>query len=158
MSAAAIVCVLAFGVLAAASVPLTVIDVREHRLPNAIVLPLYPVALAAAGAVALFLGDAAVLLRAVACGLALFAVFALLRSVGGGMGGGDVKLAGVLGIFLGILGWAPAIAGAALAFVLGGVWSLFLLMSRRVDRTTRIAFGPFMIAAAWTSVGIVVLG
>ncbi len=47
------------------------------------------------------------------------------------MGFGDVKLAGVLGMYLGYLGWAHVFAGTFAAFLLGGLWSLALLAARR---------------------------
>jgi len=71
----------------------------------------------------------------------------------GGMGMGDVKLAGVLGAFLGFAGWAALAVGAFAAFVLGGVVSILLLVTKRVSRKGGIPFGPWMIAGAW--VGLV---
>ena len=71
----------------------------------------------------------------------------------GGMGMGDVKLAGVLGAFLGFSGWAALIVGAFGAFVLGGLVSIALLLLKRVSRKGGIPFGPWMIAGSW--VGLV---
>jgi leader peptidase (prepilin peptidase)/N-methyltransferase len=71
----------------------------------------------------------------------------------GGMGFGDVKLAGVLGLFLGWLGWGPLIVGSFAAFLLGGAFAVVLLVSRRVSRKGGIPFGPWMLLGAW--VGIV---
>jgi len=70
-----------------------------------------------------------------------------------GMGMGDVKLAGVLGAFLGFSGWAALVVGAFGAFVLGGVVSIVLLVLKRVSRKGGIPFGPWMIAGSW--VGLV---
>jgi prepilin signal peptidase PulO-like enzyme (type II secretory pathway) len=70
----------------------------------------------------------------------------------GGMGFGDVKLAGVLGLFLGWLGWAPLMVGAFSAFVLGGLFSIVLLFTRRANRSSGIPFGPWMVAGAWVGI------
>ncbi len=95
--------------------------------------------------------DWSALLRALLGGLVLFAGYFLLAVlIPGGMGFGDVKLAGVLGLMLGWLGWGSVITGTVLAFIYGGIGSLGLLAIRRASRTTRVAFGPFMLAGALT--------
>jgi prepilin signal peptidase PulO-like enzyme (type II secretory pathway) len=143
----------AYFYLAATSVALTLIDLDTHRLPNTIVLPSY-VVLLALFAVACVLGaDWAALLRATLAGVALYAFYLVLRLVRpGGMGGGDVKLAGVLGIALGWIGWGAVVVGAFAAFLLGGVFGLALLATRRAGRKTAIPFGPWMIAGAWIGI------
>jgi leader peptidase (prepilin peptidase)/N-methyltransferase len=68
------------------------------------------------------------------------------------MGFGDVKLAGVLGLYLGWLGWAEVVAGGFLGFLLGGVIGLGLMAVRRADRKSQIPFGPFMLAGALVAI------
>ncbi len=146
-----------FGVFAVLSALLAVIDVREHRLPNRLVLPLYPVGLVLPVAASLT-GEPTAAIRALLAAAALFVFYFVLHRAGGGMGAGDVKLAGAIGLFLGTLGWAETVLGAAAGFVLGGLWSVVLLASRRADRRTRIPFGPFMLAGAWAAIAWSFLG
>ncbi|TLM73338.1 prepilin peptidase [Pseudarthrobacter sp. NamB4] len=143
---------------------LTVIDVRHHLLPNHIVFPSYAVAgvlllaaaFAATGgsteqAAAAPLGGLVALpvLRVVAGSAILWVFYFILRMVyPPGMGFGDVKLAGVLGMYLGYLGWGHLFAGTFLAFLLGGLWSLGLLAARKGTLKSSIPFGPFMLAGA----------
>jgi leader peptidase (prepilin peptidase) / N-methyltransferase len=142
--------VLAYVVFAVVSLVLAVIDARTHRLPNRIVLPAYPVAL-----VLLALGCAlgapwGSFLRALVGGAALFAFYLLLRLVQPrGIGGGDVKLAGLVGIHLGFLGWAQLVVGAFAGFLLGGLFGLLLILARRARGRTLLAFGPWMLAGTW---------
>lgn len=137
-----------FAVMAAR---LTVIDVRHHLLPNRIIFPSYAVAgalllcAAAAGGGAGLAGVPG--LRVVAGGAALWLFYFLLRAVyPPGMGFGDVKLAGVLGMYLGFLGWGHVFAGTFAAFLFGGLWSVALLATRRGTLKSDIPFGPFMLA------------
>jgi leader peptidase (prepilin peptidase) / N-methyltransferase len=65
----------------------------------------------------------------------------------GGMGLGDVKLAAVIGLFLG-LKWVAM--GLVFAFLGGGLISAILLLSRVVGRKSHIPFGP------WLALGAVV--
>jgi leader peptidase (prepilin peptidase)/N-methyltransferase len=145
--------VIAYLYFAAISIVLTLIDLDTHRLPNAIVLPSYLVAGALLTIAAWLSGDWPSLLRA-AIGMAfLYAFYFLLRLVRpGGMGGGDVKLAGVIGLYLGWLGWGALAVGAFFAFVYGGVFGIALLIARRAGRRTAIPFGPWMILGAWTGI------
>jgi leader peptidase (prepilin peptidase) / N-methyltransferase len=63
-----------------------------------------------------------------------------------------VKLAGVLGLLLGWMGWGPAIVSVLAAFVIGGALALILVLARRASRSSTIAFGPSMILGAWVAV------
>ncbi len=145
--------IVAFLYFAAVSIVLTLIDLDTHRLPNAIVLPSYLVAGILFTTAAALTGDWGSLLRA-AIGMAvLYAFYAILRLARpGGMGGGDVKLAGVLGIHLGWIGWGALAVGAFAAFLYGGLFGIALLLLRRAGRKTAIPFGPWMILGAWTGV------
>jgi leader peptidase (prepilin peptidase)/N-methyltransferase len=60
-----------------------------------------------------------------------------------GMGGGDIKLMAVCGIFLG--GWGT-VAALWLAAVIGGAYGVFLLAAKRAERGAYFAFGPFLCA------------
>lgn len=142
----------AYAWLAVASVVLAVIDARTHRLPNAWVLPGYPV-LSGLFVIACLSGAPwSSLWRSVVGGVVLFAFYLLLRAAGGGMGGGDVKLAGVLGIALGWAGWSALAVGAFAGFVFGGLYGTILLATRRAGRRTAVAFGPWMLLGAWTGI------
>ena len=149
-----------FAVMA---VRLTVIDVRHHLLPNRIVFPSYAVAGVLLLAAAAFAGAGAgqgsagpvaglmavPALRVVAGAAILWLFYFILRfAYPPGMGFGDVKLAGVLGMYLGYLGWGHLFAGTFLAFLLGGLWSIALLAARRGTLKSSIPFGPFMLAGA----------
>jgi leader peptidase (prepilin peptidase)/N-methyltransferase len=143
----------AYLYLAAISVALTFIDIEHHRLPNAIVMPAYAVGAALLGTAGLLTGDYTSLLRALigagALGLGYFLISILWK---GGMGMGDVKLAGVLGLFLGWSGWGSLITGSLLAFVLGGVFGVVLILLHKSTRKSGIPFGPWMLLGAWVGV------
>jgi leader peptidase (prepilin peptidase)/N-methyltransferase len=147
------VVLVAFLYFAAVSVVLTLIDLDTHRLPDAIVLPSYVVA-GVLLAVACVLGADWSRLLAAAIGMAiLYAFYFVIRLIRpDGMGGGDVKLAGVVGIYLGWLGWGALAVGAFAAFVLGGIFGLALIAGRRAGRRTAIPFGPWMLAGAWVGI------
>ncbi|MEQ6897360.1 A24 family peptidase [Microbacterium sp. KR10-403] len=150
---AASLVLIAFLYLAAVSVALVLIDLDVHRLPDVIVLPSYVVGVVLLGAASLIEGDVAAVVRMLIGGAVLYLFYALLRLIQpGGMGGGDVKLAGVLGIHLGWVGWPALVIGGCAAFLFGGVFGVVLLVFRRATGKTRIPFGPWMIAGAWIGV------
>lgn len=144
---------IAFLYLAAISIALALIDLDTRRLPNVIVLPGYPILLGLFAAATLCGAPVESLLRALVAGAALFAFYALVRALRpGGMGGGDVKLAGVLGLALGWVGWGSVVVGAFAAFVVGGVVGIILILTRRVSRKSAIPFGPWMLVGAWVGI------
>jgi leader peptidase (prepilin peptidase)/N-methyltransferase len=143
----------AYLYLGAISVALAVIDLDVRRLPDAIVLPSYAVAGALLVAVDLLRGDAAKIPLVVIGGAGSFLFYYLLRvAKPGGMGLGDVKLAGVLGLYLGQAGLAQLLVGTFAAFVLGGVAGIALIVARRSTRKSTIPFGPWMLGGAWIGI------
>jgi leader peptidase (prepilin peptidase)/N-methyltransferase len=145
----------AFLVLAAAGVWLTVVDLRTRRLPDRVVLPALGSGVVLLAGAALAGHDLPALGRA-AAGAALafagFLVLALLAPAGLGMG--DVKLAALLGLLLGWLGWPAVWWGAVAGFVVQALVSVVLLAARRVDRRGELPFGPAMLAGAAVTVGL----
>ena len=139
----------AYLTFAAAAVALALIDVDVHRLPNAIVLPAYPIL-----AVLLALNaEAGNLLRAGLGAALLFALFLLIAvAAPGAMGFGDVKLAGVVGGMTAYLSWGAALTGAFGGFFLGALVGVMLMVGKRAGRRTAVPFGPFMLVAAWCSI------
>lgn len=149
----------AFWYFAAISIALAVIDLDVHRLPDKIVLPSYPV-VAALLLLPVVLdrdgpGLVPVLIRVAVGGAALWLFYFLLVVIyPAGMGGGDVKLAGLLGMYLGFRGWPELVVGGAAGFALGGVLSVLLLATGVVTRKTMLPYGPFMLAGAWLAMAV----
>jgi leader peptidase (prepilin peptidase)/N-methyltransferase len=140
----------AYLYLAAIGVALSAIDLDVRRLPDAIVLPSYGVALALLLVPAVAEGRWADLLHAVLTGLALFVFYLVLAVIyPAGMGFGDVKLAGVLGIYLGWVSWPLAILATFAAFLLGSVVGVAVMVRARTGRKTKVPFGPFMIVGTF---------
>jgi leader peptidase (prepilin peptidase)/N-methyltransferase len=143
----------AFAFVGALSVALAAVDIAVQRLPDRLTLPLYPGLIVLFGFAAVLNGDPVDFVRAVLGGLVLGGGYLLLALLSRGqLGGGDVKLAGALGIALGWLGWPTVLAGAALGFVLMGLVSVVLLLASRVTLQHSISFGPFMLGGALLAV------
>ncbi|MGV8886078.1 MAG: prepilin peptidase [Microbacteriaceae bacterium] len=143
----------AFLYFAAIGIALLLIDLDTRKLPDVIVLPSYIVGIVLLGAVSLLRWDFGPLLVA-GIGLVALWVFYFTLAVikPGGMGFGDVKLSGVIGLYLGWVGVGSLIVGAFSAFLLGGVFSIVLVLARGAGRRTAIPFGPWMIAGAGVGV------
>lgn len=148
--AASLIELAAYMYLAAISIALALIDLDTHRLPDRIVLPAYVVGGGLLGVVALLQGDGWMLLRALLGAVAVFALYLILGLVRpGAMGFGDVKLAGLLGLYLGWVGWSALVVGVFGGFVVGGLGALVLMALRRVKLGGGIPFGPSMLVGAW---------
>ena len=139
--------------LAAISIALAAIDLDTRRLPNAIVLPSYPVLAVLLVLASALGGDWSALARAGIGGAALWLLYFLVMvAKPGGMGFGDVKLAGLLGGVLGWFGWGSLVVGAFAAFLVGGVFSVVLMLAGRAGRKSAIPFGPWMLLGAWVGI------
>jgi leader peptidase (prepilin peptidase)/N-methyltransferase len=127
-----------------------VIDVRHHIIPNKLMYPsliAFPIYIVAAWA----LGADVSPLRAGLGFLAYGGGLLLVALISRGMGMGDVKLAGVIGLVLGALGLRYVGVAAGAAILLGGVGGLLALLLGR-SRRDAIPFGPYMAAGAMVAV------
>lgn len=133
-------------------VALAVVDWRTMLLPIRLVNPSYLLVLAAILIGWLVHRNTDDVVRAgwgwlVAGGLFVVLWFVYPR----GLGYGDVRLAGVLGLGLGYLGWGPLLIGVYGGFLLGGVGGGLLSLLRIVARKN-FPFGPFMLVGALVGV------
>ncbi len=136
-------------VLGSAGIALFFIDLEHHRLPDAIVLPLYPVTVAGLVLAGAMSGRWAVGSALVGGAVWLGVIGGLWLVTGGrGMGFGDVKLAPVLGVTLGWVGTSAAAVGLLMAFGTGAVVGLALMAVRRAGRKSALPFGPFLLIGA----------
>ncbi len=135
------------------AVLLALVDLRVHRLPDVLTLPLAAATLALLGIATTLPADAGSWLTALFGSLALGAGYEVLYLINpAGMGFGDVKLALGLGAALGWYGWAVLVTGAFAGILYGAVYGLGMVALRRAGRKTAIPLGPFMLGGAFTGV------
>lgn len=137
--------------LAAVTAELCRTDAAVHRLPNALVLPGYGFSAVGLAWEWAFSGTAP--WPALGLGAAGFALL-LLMHLAGGMGMGDVKLAGVLGLGLGMLGADAVVTGFGIGFVAGGAGGVAALLVPGGGPLRRIPFGPFLLAGFWAAIAV----
>lgn len=134
--------------LAPVGVALAVIDWRTRLLPTKVIAPSYAVVAALAALSAWSESDLDALVTAGLGWLVAGGTFFLLWFIyPRGMGYGDVRLSGVLGMALGYLGWSELLVGVYAGFILGAVGGALLSLLRLVDRKA-YPFGPFMLVGA----------
>lgn len=142
---------LAISSLVLIGVRLVLIDVARHELPRALVLPMYPILLALLGLAATTDGRYSDLARATGGMIVLLAVYLAIALLSqGGMGAGDIRLAGPVGLVLAWQSWAAVFRGTVLAFIFGGVMALAVSVGRDT-REAEIPFGPAMLGGAYTA-------
>lgn len=141
----------AFLLFAWLTVALAWIDLDVQRIPTGLVAPataavallLVPASAAAGGSRALTALAGAVVLWLLYLALALVA----------GLGGGDLRLAPMVGMLLGWLGPNALLAGTAATFLLGGVGAVALLLTGRATPRTHIAFAPAICLGVFAALG-----
>lgn len=135
-------------------VALTVIDWRTTLLPTRLIAPTYAVTVVAIALAAVAEDDLDVALHALIGWAVMGGTFFVLWFIyPRGLGYGDVRLSGILGLALGALGWGELATGIYAAFLLGGVGGALLSLLRIVNRK-RFPFGPFMLVAAVLAVAL----
>jgi leader peptidase (prepilin peptidase)/N-methyltransferase len=139
----------AFAWAAGAAVVLGSVDLVSQRLPDRVTYPAYAVCGAALLVDAAVLGSWGALVRAAAAAVVAFAVAAGAAAISAeGLGFGDVKLLGLLGLVLGWAGWGVLLAGIFLGLLTGALVSLVLVATRRAGWRTAVPFGPPLLAGA----------
>jgi leader peptidase (prepilin peptidase)/N-methyltransferase len=138
----------AWLVLAVVGAVLGYIDLRTRFLPSAIIWPTYLAVSVLLLVASLATGDWHASGRAAEGGAITFVFFYVMWWVyPSGIGFGDVRLSGLLGIALGWLGWGELVIGVYGGFVLGAVIGVLLTVTKVFERKA-FAFGPFMLAGA----------
>jgi leader peptidase (prepilin peptidase)/N-methyltransferase len=122
-----------------ALVAIALIDLDHQIIPNKITLPLLVAGLAFRG----IQGELIPAVLGLLAGAGPLGLIAVVYSKG--MGWGDVKLLGMLGVFV---GWQKIIITMFLGSFLGVVWMVPLILTGKFDRKTPFAFGPFLAAGA----------
>ena len=132
---------------------LAVVDLHTRRLPNALTGPALLGGLLLVIGVGVVEGDVSTTVTALAAGGLLFAVLLVLNLIRpSGMGMGDVKVAGLSGLFVGLLGLGPALLAVVLAAVLAWLVGLGLIVGRRITWRTPVPFGPWLAVGALVAV------
>jgi len=121
-----------------------VIDARTFTMPNALLLPSYPVGVALLAVAAGTDGTWWPLGRAAIAMAAIGAFYLVIALVAGGhrMGLADVSLGGLLGLVLGRVSWSALSTGVILGWVIALVALLVWRPGRRPGRTSAIPAGP----------------
>lgn len=141
--------VIACCYFSAAGTVMSAIDIRVARLPDLLTLPSYPVMFLALAWASSVTGDVRPLYRGIEAAAILLAVF-LIQNLTVGVGLGDVKLAGLIGMLLGYFGWTTLFQGLFLASMIGAGWAVVKRLRGGGDGY--IPFGPALIAGALFSV------
>lgn len=136
----------AYGALYSALLVVAGTDLSHKIIPNAITFPGMALGvLAAATVLPLGLMDSLIGLL-VGGGILWLLAWASPYLFGKeGMGGGDIKLVGMIGAFL---GWKPALMTIMVGAFLGSVIGVTLIVARVIKRDEYIPFGPFLVCGA----------
>jgi leader peptidase (prepilin peptidase)/N-methyltransferase len=135
----------AFALLTSALVTQSIVDAATHRLSRRVTTSTILLGAPLLVIAAVVADDPGRLMVSFGWMVLLFMVFLLLWVLSrGGIGGGDVRLAVVMGMYLGWLGASYVLVAVIVASVLGGLVAVLLLIGRRATRTTRLAFGPYL--------------
>jgi leader peptidase (prepilin peptidase) / N-methyltransferase len=125
---------------------LGVIDARSQRLPDRLTLPLIASTAVLLATDAIVGGNLLALRDAIVGGTGLTAAYLLLHAINPrGLGLGDVKLAAALGLLAGWHGSEALALAAVLPFALASLAALALIATKRANRHTALAFGPWML-------------
>ena len=143
----------AFLVFVVASAALTLTDLAAKRLPNRIVFPADVIGAALLVAGSVLDGEPGRLIDAGIGAIAYSGLLLIIHLVvPRGLGFGDVKLAVLLGMFLGYLGIGHVALGFFLVYLFGGAISVVLVVTKIRSMKDAIPFGPYMMAAALVTI------
>ncbi len=127
-------------------VPLLVIDLKHHRLPDLLTISLFLLVLVILLVSVIATSTYNRLIPSCLGALGVMAFYlALLIISRGGMGMGDVKLSASIGLVSGYFGLKVVFLSSFSAFSLGAIFGIFAMIFGKAGRKTAIPFGPFII-------------
>jgi leader peptidase (prepilin peptidase) / N-methyltransferase len=125
--------------------PLSRIDIREHRLPNRLVLPAFPIALVGLAIAAVISSRWLDLALTILAASIAFAVGLLVNRFGS-LGMGDVKLIAATTLSIAWFNLLAPIIALVLGLVLASAVILVQLIRGRTNLQSEIALGPYLLA------------
>ncbi|CAB4661761.1 unannotated protein [freshwater metagenome] len=140
--------VFSFGVLISVGIRLMLIDIDTHLLPSGIVYRAIAIAVPLLTLAAVTDSTGSIVTMFVGAVIMWFLMKTLEVLSRGDLGGGDVRLGLLLGLYTGWLSLEHLAVAVVTAFAAAGLFALLLIVLRRAGRRTHIAFGPFLIAGA----------
>lgn len=139
----------AFLVLGASCVALSAIDFDTKTLPTRLVYFTLIVGAVLLGIAAIVNNEPSHALNAAISSAAVATLFFVTWYIAPrGIGFGDVRFSAALALFMGWLGFGHVFVGITLAFLLGAVAGLALMVFGRAGRKSSIPFGPFLAIGA----------
>jgi leader peptidase (prepilin peptidase) / N-methyltransferase len=143
--------------LAYFGIRLSIIDFKAHRLPNRLVGWFAVIEVFLLGFLSWDAEDLARLMTALGVGVASTTAYLLLYFLSrGALGMGDVKFAFPLGL---CVGWYSAnhwLVAIFVSFLLAGLVAVIGLITKRMNRKSRLAFGPYMFLGTLMVCGFVI--
>lgn len=137
--------------LAVISPALTVVDVLEHRLPNALTIGSYPIMGTLLGLAAVIDREPSAAVHAVLGALIVGGFFLLVAvAAGGGLGAGDVKLAALTAALSGWYGVGAALGSAMVGLFFGAIIGAIRIVIRGRPEGAHLPLGPAILAGAFT--------
>ena len=140
-------------IFATVSMPLLLIDLAVHRLPNRLTFPAFIFSTGLVTAYAVNNQDFQFLSKIFMTLLIIFGVFFLIFIASrGGMGLGDLKLSLLIGVSLAFKSADTTITTFVCAFVSGAFVGLYLIITKKEKMKGQIPFGPYLIIGLWIAV------
>lgn len=139
---------LAYFILAPMLMSALIIDYKEKIIPNRLNLTIFEVGLAYTFIEGIFNINVAInMLLGMVVGAGIFLIITFIGGLIAGkeaMGFGDVKLMGALGLFF---GWQTIIIISLMAFLMGALIGVALIILKKKSSDDYIPFGPFIVVA-----------
>lgn len=141
--------------MVAVTTVLIVTDLDHMRIPNRILYPGGIACLVLLAGGAMISEREADLVRGLLAAVSYWGLFLViwLTARGQGFGFGDVRLAALLGLFLGFHSWRVLVWGLFITALIGGVPAVVLLL-RGKSRSTLLPYGPPLILGAWVAIAL----
>jgi leader peptidase (prepilin peptidase)/N-methyltransferase len=136
--------------VAGAAIPLMLVDIKEHRLPNKIVLPMIGVTLVSQLLLAILTGAWASLGASVGLGFAVLAI-GIYLNYKGWIGMGDVKL--MAGLTM-IISWFTVLGGALFVPITLAVGVMIALIAVYSGKYKAVPMGPTILATFATIMAV----
>lgn len=142
-----------YAILTPMLLSILVIDYKKQIIPNRLNLTMFEV-----GIVIAFLygfSNVAITIDMLIGMIIGIAAFGIIASIGGliygkdSMGLGDIKLMGALGLYF---GFVNILIIAVMAFLIGAIFAIILIVSKRKKADEYISFGPFIVISAFITI------